>query len=459
MNSNEILKKLSSFILTHNLEKNLELKDTQWKTEESTTESILFYSISDTLLAKDAFYQRMKNTDYGVLITDRINATVEKQKNYIVVQKESWLECQKIICDLFYPYSLETKLIGITGTNGKTTTADLVLQLGTQNHLNVLTVGTLGLRDKNGVIVDLGLTTPPYIEIRKIIHQYEKKYNTIVFEVSSHALEQGRVYEINFHAAAWTNLTQDHLDYHQTFENYFKAKEKILNHLHVGSHLLIPEQSKNLLTKLKKEKIIIIKKINFQEKIPPFLESSFNQVNYSLACALLCEITKLNKKDPMLIKPTPGRFHLIDWNERKIIIDFAHTPDALLNIGQAIKEAYPKRRVVTVFGCGGNRDKKKRPLMGEAVSSFSDLIYLTNDNPRDEEPLDIINDILPAISKEHYIEVERKKAIKKAMENSTKRDVILIAGKGHEDYMIIKGKKISYSDEASVQDVMRYCRD
>jgi UDP-N-acetylmuramoyl-L-alanyl-D-glutamate--2,6-diaminopimelate ligase len=280
-------------------------------------------------------------------------------------------------------------------------------------------------------------------------------------EVSSHALAQDRLFDIKLDAVAWTSFSQDHLDYHKSMEEYFRAKLLIeRKYLKEGHSLLIPFLEKDLAIKInemspntryKVSKTLAERKI---EKYPLFYYSPYNKSNVELALQLNEELwnKKIEGFDLEKIQTPKGRFSVIEIGESSmVIIDYAHTPDALINIGSAIKDAFPEHKIIALFGCGGNRDKTKRPLMGKAVCQFADRIMITSDNPRDEKPEDIIIDIIPGIDREYSANIDRKKAIIECLDEMEEKEILLIAGKGHEEYQEINGTKHPFSDFEIVQ--------
>jgi UDP-N-acetylmuramoyl-L-alanyl-D-glutamate--2,6-diaminopimelate ligase len=448
MNKKQILEKLKGNIKFENVESN-SFNNVQWKAEICNRESILFYNLHDTMMAKEAFLKKVDQTNYGVIVTDNLIDEITKVSNVIVVENDFWMKAQSLICDEFYPMNSIYK-IGITGTNGKTTTSDLLMKILSQNNQRAIVVGTLGVVDISGVVFETGLTSPPYIWNRKFIHDYQD-YDAIIFEVSSHALVQKRFFDIRFDSGAWTSFSQDHLDYHKTMDEYFRAKSLLLDYLKDDANLYISSRETEILSKLKSKKVKMSREFNDIVQNPPlFFQSEFNEKNlenaYSLAENIIGDISVDFEK----LDSTPGRFNVFEKGDVKIIIDFAHTPDALINICEGIKKVYPSSRLITIFGCGGDRDKTKRPLMGAAVSQFSDFAYLTSDNPRNEAPMNIIKDIVPGMKIEHDIIEDRAQAIKQAIDNSKSNDIILIAGKGHENYILQNGEKRDYSDEREV---------
>lgn len=367
----------------------------------------------------------------------------------------------------------DLKIIGVTGTNGKTTTAFLISNMLTNLNINNAYIGTIGFYINNNFIKDLNNTTPDILTIYNLINEAkEKNCEYIVMEVSSHALEQNRLNGIKFDSSIFTNLTQDHLDYHKTMDNYLNSKLKILSKLKENGTMIINNDDKysnyfkknNYVTLGFNESDFTINEYtnlsdgtfisfsnnnkNYSIKIP--LHSKFNIYNYTSSIACLNSLGfDLNKLLSISnnIKPPSGRMELISNN---IIIDYAHTPDAVLKIIENVKSCY-KKKIITIIGCGGNRDKEKRPIMGEIATTNSDYVIFTNDNPRFENEISIMNDITSNLKTNNYeIIYDRKEAIKKGIDLIDNNSILLILGKGHENYQIIKDKKIHFSDKEIV---------
>ncbi len=382
-------------------------------------------------------------------------------------------------------------LIGITGTNGKTTTSYLVEHLLKNIGLKVGVIGTINYRwmDK---VEDSKLTTPGCFELHSIVSKMRSDgVDVIIMEVSSHGLAQDRVSGLEFDFAIFTNLTQDHLDYHKNMEDYFKAKSKLfttyLRKKGVGIVNLEDKHGRYLFDLLGDRAIGYGFKGCTGDRSGRYLKGeivkSYREIQllrclyehrqWEVSIPLLGRHNALNLLAAqgvglaMGIKPeafnvfnsihqVPGRLERVDNPlGLDIYIDYAHTPDALERVLESIRELNYKR-IIVVFGCGGDRDKIKRPLMGRVVSRFADLIVLTSDNPRGEDPEAIIQDILPGIDNQIpvTIEVDRKKAIKQALYLMEKGDVLVIAGKGHETYQEIGGKRYPFCDRDVVEEIV-----
>lgn len=429
---------------------NLDLKevlDIQWKSQDCTKDDILFYKINklDTH-SQDLFEKRVAKASYKkCLVNKSINSTFE----VTVVEEDDWLKLQKEICDILYPFS-NMKSVCVTGTNGKTTTVDLIRQCAVDLNLNILTIGTLGVYKNTKLLENFGLTSPNYIDFRKVIHKYASDIDLLAVELSSHALVQERYYRFTFDLGIWTNFSQDHLDYHKTMDEYFTAKAKVFDV--VDEVVLILGSETNILNQAQSDKIKKVKTITNLES--EFLQIEYNKKNLSLALECLnhfrYDVENINVNE--LIAP-PGRYNVTAYGSGFVIVDFAHTPDALENICKEIRKTYKDKKLITIFGCGGNRDKEKRPLMAKKASLYSHFLYITSDNPRNESPDVIIGDIEKGADVNYQTILDRKQAIVKAMKN-WKNEIILIAGKGHENYIESNGIKIPYSDQAVIDEVI-----
>jgi len=349
------------------------------------------------------------------------------------------------------------KVIGITGTNGKTTTAYLIYQALNILNIKCAYIGTIGFYLEKKV-KDLNNTTPSSLEIFNMMNEASKnKYEYIVMEVSSHALDQGRCDFISFDYAIFTNLTEDHLDYHKTMENYALAKQKLfkdlskINIINNDSEYADYFKINNYVTYgFKKSDYNINVKKYFSVNNNVYKTKLYGKHNvYNLSCVVvllnLLKIPKyMIKKVIYKLKAPDGRMKTINYFSNKIIIDYAHTPDAFKNVINSLNNYH---KLYIVFGCGGNREREKRALMGNIATNCADYVIITNDNPRYEDENAILLDILKGICKNNYeIELNRGKAIEKGIQLLKKNDILLVLGKGHEKYQIIKNNKIFFSD-------------
>lgn len=378
------------------------------------------------------------------------------------------------IASEFYNYpQKKLKIIGITGTNGKTTSTYLLESI--LGEEKVARIGTVEYKIGDEVI-EAQNTTPESLDIVKICKKaVDKGLEYLVMEVSSHALALGRVSMLEFDVASFTNLTLDHLDYHESMQNYFEAKRKLFTMLKVkeNSVINIDDPYGEKLYKefggysysLKNESANLKGKILEFHSDGQLVELELLDRKYTVKLAILGRYNLYNvlgvigmalllgkEADEVVsglkeLKGAPGRFELINCGQDYIVVvDYAHTGDALENILQSINEL-KKGRVITVFGCGGDRDPSKRPIMGKIAQRLSDIAILTSDNPRTEDPHKIIEDVLKGMDGNNYlVEENRELAIVKAIEIAKTNDIILIAGKGHEAYQILGGKKIHFDD-------------
>lgn len=371
-------------------------------------------------------------------------------------------------------------IIGITGTNGKTTTSYLTYQMLNKFGVKTAYIGTIGFYIDDD-IKELPNTTPEILEVYSmLIEALEKGCKVVVMEVSSHALSLKRVEGLNFKIEAFTNLTEDHLDYHKTMENYLNAKLKILEQLKNDGTIIVNNddeygkyfKQKNFQTVgfnesnyqiLNYESNTDGTNINFQYNgnvysVKTNLRGRFNVYNYMTTLAIvntykfeLDEIISITKD----IYPPKGRCEQVTIRDAAVIIDYAHTPDAVEKIINSFLEN-KKGRIITIVGCGGDRDPMKRPIMGKIATEKSDYVIFTNDNPRTEDPNAIMNDIIAGVSKNNYeVILDRKSAINKGLSLLKTNDTLLILGKGHEDYQIIGHEKHHLDDKEIVLEYLK----
>jgi UDP-N-acetylmuramoyl-L-alanyl-D-glutamate--2,6-diaminopimelate ligase len=427
---------------------NLPVDNVIWKLQDSNSTSILFLDLHESKKI-DTVLNGLKSTNYQYIVTNLVNFPIDEFKNVIIVNVSEWKAIQKEIMDLYYPLHSEKVFVGITGTNGKTTTVDLCLQMANQLGKKAISIGTLGVRKNNKTLIDFSLTTPNYIDFRKYLHMFQGDFDYCFMEMSSHSLDQQRIHSILLQCAGWTNLTQDHLDYHKDMNSYYESKLKIFNYVN-GDSVFISD--KILFEKINKTKLCHLVNIEINSDLPLFFKSSYNLSNLKLALSLCKNIGfQIENIDFKNLVPPPGRFNIQQFKNNYIVIDFAHTPDAIENICQSLRDNFKGYTLSIVFGCGGDRDRSKRPLMGAVAEKYCHKIYVTSDNPRSEEPMQIINDILVGIKNKSICVVNSNRA--EIIENAIKslnNEVLLIAGKGHENYIEINGIKNPYSDQVEV---------
>lgn len=428
--------------------------------EDADHETLVFYHLNSTEQAAANFFTRLQTSQYGAVITNRSVPGMENFPRIVVVPAEDFMLAQQKMADILYPMSWDQRhLVGVTGTNGKTSIVHLAGQISRYYGKGVLQIGTVGVQ-LNGVNVDcpFAMTTPAYLDLRKIFFQYQGQFDVAYLEVSSHALEQQRLNDLRLSYGAWASFSQDHLDYHQNMESYLAAKKKIV---HLGKdenfRLLLPAEN-DFLPLVADLNPLLVPDLPFT--LPFALQVNFNRKNLALAWKLNellwgPQVAVAHFPWAQLTLP-PGRFETISWADKDIIIDYAHTPDALANIAQAICFSFPHRPLVIVFGCGGDRDRQKRPLMGKIATDWGQRVVITTDNPRSEEPAVIAAEIAAGILRSNYtIILDRETAICQQLRQLVPGEILLIAGKGHEAYQEIQGKKYPFSDRGVVMDFLQ----
>lgn len=432
-----------------NFEISADVNEVHWRAQDSTDKSILFYKASNTEKNIEIFKSRISTANYALCIT---NLSGVEDKKIKIIDNKRFHDLKERILNELYPFDSQAKcVLGVTGTNGKTTTVEIIKQVCILKGLNVLTVGTLGVCLNDEQVEDFELTSPSYIDLRKSLYKYSKNCHVIAMELSSHALDQNRLGSIRFDRIGWTNLSQDHLDYHKTMDNYFLAKAKIFEFTKETGSVIVSRKQKDLIKRLEGyefEPTTMLGRIKNM-----FFYPDYNRENLEVAICLLKGFVEVTLDEIECLNAPPGRFNIYQHKSNFIIIDYAHTPDGLESICSEIKMTFPKHQLITIFGCGGDRDKKKRPLMGKAASRYSDFIYLTSDNPRFENPEQIIKDAEIGIKKPFEKIINREEAIKKAF-LSLEDSVLLIAGKGHENYIDKEGTKHEYCDENVVKSLI-----
>jgi UDP-N-acetylmuramoyl-L-alanyl-D-glutamate--2,6-diaminopimelate ligase len=449
-----------------------------------------FVALKGTTSDGHAYLQGATGNGAKVIVLQDDNALPDPFCMHIGVIKVVVPDTRKALAVMssnFYGHpSRKLKFIGVTGTNGKTTTSHLVKSILEAAGEKVGLVGTIEYKIGDRVIPATH-TTPESLELNELFaSMVEEKCTAVSMEVSSHALDQSRVFGIDFNVAIFTNLTQDHLDYHGTMEKYFEAKKMLFIDLKPSGCAVINNDDRRgiqirdaINTKIVSYGItsaadVQVKNMKFsitgteltlnnghgEFSFTMPLIGKFNVYNalaaYSAGIALGIPrekiIAGINN-----VKNVRGRFERIispaGWTA---IIDYAHTPDALENCLKTIHDILPTKnrgRIITVFGAGGDRDKTKRPLMGRIVGEYSDIVIVTSDNPRTENPEKIIDDIVLGIVHHASVlrETNRKTAIERAVNCAQRGDVILVAGKGHEEYQVVGKEKIHFSDREVVE--------
>ena len=439
----------------------------------------IFFAIKGNNIDGNNFIPLAIKKGAKIIVSEKNIDGIKKGILYIKISN-----VRKLLAEISFKIynKIPENIIAVTGTNGKSSIADFYYQILDLNNIRVASIGTLGVKSKN-LKINLSNTTIDPIKLGKILSNLKKQnVNHIIMEASSHGLDQNRLDGLFFNTGIFTNLSQDHLDYHKNLKNYLKAKLYLFEYLiKKGGNVItdseIPEFKKikkiasnnnlNLYSLSNKKnnfqflshefqgeaQLLNIKYNNLIHKIRLNLIGKIQLKNIMMAIIAArknnIDIKKIFKIIPK-IKSVKGRLERIGKikNKSKVILDYAHTPDALKICLLNLKEQFPNQKISLVFGCGGNRDQNKRAMMGKIADIFSDKIYLTDDNPRLENPHKIRNDIKKGIKRQTIIEFSnRAKAISKAINHLNTGEILLIAGKGHETTQVIGLKKIFFSDK------------
>ncbi|MFH0827851.1 MAG: UDP-N-acetylmuramoyl-L-alanyl-D-glutamate--2,6-diaminopimelate ligase [Candidatus Omnitrophota bacterium] len=412
---------------------------------------------------------------------NRVFKIKEKNKIVFIEVADDRKALVDLACAFYGNPSAGMNVSGVTGTNGKTTITYLQEAVLKECGNAAGVIGTNNWRFKDKIISS-GNTTPGPLELQLLFAQMrDSGVSHALMEVSSHALDQGRVGRINFSSAIFTNLTQDHLDYHQNLENYFLAKAKLFRGLSKDSWavinnddpygLRIKEFSRCGVITYGIDSVCDVRAVNLNlslassefllrtekgaEKFKIGLIGRHNIYNvlavFSWAVALGLDLEKA-KNALEEFTSVPGRLERFDSSKGFIVfVDYAHTEDALQNVLSALKQIH-RGRIIVVFGCGGERDKSKRPKMGSVVSRLADYAIITNDNPRSEDPEEIIKNIKSGFTKDNFCVIfDRMEAIREALLLAKQGDIVLVAGKGHEDYQVFKDKSEHFDDREAVR--------
>ncbi len=446
----------------------------------------VFVAIKGTATDGHKYIKNAINSGAKAIIAEKINLKEKDFKDTVIVLVENSRKALSLISkNYYYNPSKDMKIIGVTGTNGKTTITFILKDIFTGFGKNVALIGTTGIFI-NDEKLPTSHTTPESLELfEHFARMKEKNIDFVIMEVSSHSLVQNRVSAIDFNYAIFTNLTHDHLDYHKTIENYAKAKKILFDNLDESAIALYngdDEWANFIISDTKAKKYSIGRKPNndiliYNEKInidgnkfslkindelhidiKTSLIGKFNTENVANAVSLAAILGfDINKITNIISRSTgaPGRMQKIHLASGSIaIVDYAHTPDALYKALQTCRNIIENNslnsKIICVFGCGGNRDKKKRPKMGDIASELADIAIITDDNPRNEDPLSIINDIYSGVKRKNREKVtiinNRADAIHYAVQKAKSHDIILVAGKGHETYQIYRNEKKHFDD-------------
>ena len=462
--------------------KNLVVTDVVDDSRKATLGS-MFFAISGNKSDGNIFIQDAIKNGAKFIVNYGEEFSIKKHDDVVLISVTNPRKELARVCSIFWPINFD-HVIAVTGTNGKSSTVDIVRQIWINSGINSASIGTLGIITKDSEIKG-SLTSPGAVSLHHIFDDLKKKkIKNVAMEASSHGLDQHRVDGIKFSVCAFTNFTQDHLDYHKTFENYWSAKERLFSESSgdffvINSDDIMSEKIKKIACeknikcisygkKSDQIKLISVREIDQYQKVKILFfgrEIEFNlslagdfQVYNSLCAVGICYATGIPIEsicDSLKnLKPINGRLELVgQFNDSNIYIDYAHTPDALKNAILSLRK-HTKNKLVIVFGCGGDRDKDKRHLMGKIAKEFADVVIVTDDNPRNENPSEIRNMILEGCSDAKEIG-DRKEAIKFAIHQLQPGDILLVAGKGHEDYQILANGRIHFSDKEIILDEIK----
>lgn len=445
----------------------------------------VFVAVAGTLSDGHNFIAKAIDAGATAVVCERLPENINEKITYVTVRSSA--QALGIMASNFYGNPAEQlKLVGVTGTNGKTTTVTLLYQLFSALGYNVGLISTVENRIIDTVIPSTH-TTPDPVQLNELLKKMITAGCTHAFmEVSSHAVDQERIAGLKFAGALFTNITHDHLDYHKTFENYIRAKKKFFDELSADSFALVNADDKRGMVMLQNTRATkytfgLKKMVDYKGKIITNsldgleLEVSGKNVWFKMigdfnaynvlgvygAAVLLGEESDEVLQHLSALGGAPGRFErVLPGSKITAIVDYAHTPDALKNVLETIAAFRTgNEQVITVVGCGGNRDRTKRPLMASIACKMSDKVVLTSDNPRDEDPMQIIREmqsgVLPTEARKTLVLADREEAIKTACMMARENDIILVAGKGHETYQEIKGVKYPFDDREVMARVLK----
>ena len=445
----------------------------------------LFFAIPGTQVDGHNFIEKALDSGSVAIVCEEMPEKLREEVTYVQVENAS--QALAISASNFYGNpSAKLKLVGVTGTNGKTTTVMLLFNLFRSLGYNTGLLSTIQ-NQINDEVIATNLTTPDALTINRLLKQMVDNGCTHCFmEASSHAIVQERVRGLEFSGAVFTNITHDHLDYHATFDDYIAAKKMLFDNLSSDAFALTNIDDKRGKVMVQNTKALVKSfSLNYVSDykgrvITNSLEGleleingesawfrligDFNAYNL-LAIYGVADLLEESKDEVLMamsgLQPAPGRFEQVK-NDLDVIaiVDYSHTPDALENVLETIKSFRTgNEQVITVVGCGGDRDKAKRPEMARIAVKYSNKVVLTSDNPRSENPDQILKDMQTGVSASNYkktlVVSDRKEAIKAACSLANKNDIILVAGKGHEDYQEIDGVKYPFDDKEVLSEMLK----
>jgi len=475
----EELLSIIPFYRTNSSIENIEITDIEMDSRKVKKGNVFVCISGFTVDGHEYIKEAVENGAQAIIAEKEVEADVP-----VIMVSDTSRTLSKLAAKFYHFPTNTLPLIGVTGTNGKTTITYLLESIFNSNKQKTGVIGTIQLKigDQSYPVAN---TTPDALFLQRAFHKMKEDHvDQAIMEVSSHALDLGRVYGNDFDIAVFTNLSQDHLDYHKDMDDYLRAKsllfaqlgnsyeegkEKfaIINEDDSSSDLLKRSTAQNILTYgCKHAADVMAKEIHLDAhgtsftmetpagttKVKSNLIGMFNVYNMlaASAAAISCGVPIDTIKNALeRTKGVSGRFEPVNEGQSyAVIVDYAHTPDSLENVLQTIK-GFAERKVYVVVGCGGDRDRKKRPLMASAALKYADYAIFTSDNPRTEDPKAILDDMVKGLEekKEKYeVKVDRKEAIHKAINLAEKKDIVLIAGKGHETYQIIGKTKYDFDD-------------
>lgn len=480
MKINELLKGIT--VISSRFDETKEIKELSFDSR-TAKEGFAFFAIKGFTNDGHKFIPQVIENGCDFIICEEGGENLPEHVHYIQVEKSS--VALGIMASNFYGNpSSKLKLVGITGTNGKTTTATLCYELFLELGYSVGLLSTV-VNKINDEEIPATHTTPNPIALNQLLAKMVYEGCDFCFmEVSSHSIDQDRIAGLDFNVAGFTNITHDHLDYHKTFENYLKAKKKFFDQLSPSAKAITNCDDKNGLvmlqnTRAKKFTYSLRTTADFKAKV---IENVFSGLELTIDnqdvwtrlvgkfnaynILLVYGIAMLLEEDKMEVlaiisklKPVEGRFeYTVSSNKITAIVDYAHTPDALKNVLGTINDIRTKNeQLITVVGCGGDRDRTKRPEMAKIACELSDKVIFTSDNPRSEDPNEIIQEMQKGVEPHFFRKtlsiVDRYQAIKTACSIAQPNDIILIAGKGHEKYQEINGVRHDFDDMQTVNEI------
>ena len=441
--------------------KNIKIKGLEINSK-NVKKGFIFFAIRGNKVNGEKYINEAVKKGANVIICSK--KCKYKNKNIVVIKTYNTRYLLSEISAKFYK-SQPKNIIAVTGTNGKTSVAGFYYQILNYNNIPVASIGTLGIKYKNKTLKS-DLTSPNTIHLHKSLEKIKKnKINNVIIEASSHGLHQNRLDHINFKTGLFTNFSQDHLDYHKTMEKYLNAKLYLFKNILKKKKAIICDSSireYSLLKSIAKKRKLRLMDINkVKKKFTELTDLRFSEFQFKNLWMAIAAAKFSGVKDSKIIKSlkkikyVDGRLELVRIfsNDVKVFVDFAHTPDALLKVLKALKSDHVSN-ISLVFGCGGDRDFKKRPLMAKIADAECKKIYVTDDNPRNEQPTKIRNEIIKNIKNKNCFNIgNRAKAIRTAVQNAEPGETILVAGKGHEAKQIYKNRTILTSDRQIIKKI------